>query len=71
MQAKQAVDVTCEQIARLVPKRNIETWTLCLNGQAVDEDTDYKRRRDDWTELIPETAETLSKWTHQEAELPN
>jgi len=65
MQAKQAVDVTREQIARLVPKRNIETWILCLNGQAVDEDTDYKRRRDDWTELIPEAAETLSKWTHQ------
>jgi hypothetical protein len=67
---KYAVDVIREQIARLVPKRNIETWILCLNGQAVDEDTDYKRSRDDWTELIPEAAETLSKWTHQEAELP-
>jgi len=68
---KQTVDVTNEQIARLIPKRNIETWILCLNGQSVDEDTDYKKRRDDWTELIPEAAETLSKWTHQEAELPN
>jgi hypothetical protein len=58
MQAKQAVDVTREQIAQLVPKPNIETWILCLNGQAVDEDTDYKRRRDDWTELIHEAAET-------------
>jgi hypothetical protein len=43
MQAKQAVDVTREQIARLVPKPNIETWILCLNGQAVDEDTDLQK----------------------------
>src|SRR2546430_7675062 len=24
-----------ERIARLIPKRNVETWILCLNGQAV------------------------------------
>jgi hypothetical protein len=67
---KQTVDVASEQIARLVPKRNVETWILCLNGQTVDEDTDYKKSRDDWTELIPEAVETLSNWTHQEAEPP-
>src|SRR5208282_6324826 len=49
---KKRLDVEHEQIARLVPKRNVETWILCLNGQAADEDADYKRRRHDWNELI-------------------
>ena len=40
---KQRVDAEHEQIARLVPKRNIETWILCLNGHAVDQDADYKK----------------------------
>ncbi len=60
-----------EQIARLVPKRNIETWVLCLNEQVVDEETDYKKRRDDWNELIPQASERLFQWTRPEAELPN
>jgi hypothetical protein len=68
---KQRVDVEHDQIARLVPKRNIETWILCLNGHAVDEEADYKRTRDDWSDLIPKAAETLAEWTHQNAELPN
>jgi hypothetical protein len=68
---KQRVDVDHEQIARLVPKRNVETWILCLNEREVDEDSDYKRTRDDWTELIPSAAETLFRWTLPKAELPN
>jgi len=59
---KKLVDPNSEHIARLVPKRNIETWILCLNEHAVDENTDYKRRRDDWSELIPQAAESLSQW---------
>jgi hypothetical protein len=35
-----------------------QNFSVEISGQAVDEDTDYKRRRDDWTELIPEAAET-------------
>ncbi len=68
---KQRVDVEHEQIARLVPKRNIETWILCLNGQAVDQETDYKKTRHDWNDLVPPAAETLFQWTHQKPELPN
>jgi hypothetical protein len=30
-----------ERIAHFIPKRNIETWILCLNGHDVDEETDY------------------------------
>jgi len=30
-----------ERIIHLIPRRNIETWVLNLNGTNVDEDTDY------------------------------
>lgn len=53
-----------EQIARLIPKRNVETWILCLNGQTVDEETDYKKRND-WNALIPPAAEILCSWTQK------
>lgn len=59
-----------EQIARLVPKRNIETWILCLNAVPVDEATDYKRTRNDWTPLIRSGIETLYDWTRPNAQLP-
>jgi hypothetical protein len=68
---KQRVDGEHEQIARLVPKRNVEAWILCLNGHVVDEEDDYKRKRDDWNDLIPEAAGTLIEWTRQKAALPN
>ena len=62
-----------ERIARLVPKRNVETWILCLNGQDVDEQTDYKNTRDsdNWNELIPQAAETLYQSTPLNTDLPN
>lgn len=68
---KQRVDVEHEQIARLVPKRNVETWILCLNGHEVDEEADYKKTRDDWPDLIPQAAGTLIEWTHQKPEPPS
>jgi hypothetical protein len=68
---KETVDPGRERIARLVPKRNIETWILCLNGHLVDEETDCKTRSRDWNELIPPAAETLFQWARSKAELPN
>lgn len=68
---KPPVDVEREKIARLIPKRNIETWILCLTMQTVDEQIDYKNSRNNWNELIPPAAATLFQWTRQEAELPN
>ncbi len=59
-----------EQIARLVPKRNIETWILCLNDARVDEETDYKRIQHDWTKLIRSGIETLYNWTRPNAQVP-
>jgi hypothetical protein len=59
-----------EDIARLVPKRNIETWILCENGMAVDEDTDYKQTRNDWAELIRNGVDRLLSWTRPNATVP-
>jgi len=59
-----------EQVARLVPKRNVETWILCLNEIVVDEENDYKRTRSDWTTLIRSGIETLYSWTRPNAQLP-
>ncbi len=63
------VNPESEEIARLVPKRNIETWIMCLNGEPVDEDTNYKPTRNDWTALIPSAAATLVAWAHSGREL--
>jgi hypothetical protein len=54
-------------IARLVPKRNIETWILCLNDVQVNEDADYKRTRDNWAELVPTAVSRLYQWTRANA----
>ncbi len=35
-----------EKIIHLIPRRNIETWILCLNGRTVNEDDDYTREQD-------------------------
>ena len=61
---KDTIDPHREQIARLAPKRNIETWILCLNGQTVDEHTDYKNRTD-WRGLITDAANALFQWTQR------
>ena len=65
-----SVDPNTERIARLVSRRNIETWILCLIGEPVDEETDHKRTRNDWDHLIPPAAETLNEWTRPNVELP-
>ena len=59
-----------EQIARLIPKRNIETWILCLNDVLVDEEEDYKRAHDNWTDLIRTAVATLYIWTRPNAVVP-
>ena len=63
------VDPKTESIAHLVPKRNIETWILCLNDALVDEDIDYKQSGD-WSDRIRRAGETLFQWTRLKAPLP-
>jgi hypothetical protein len=43
-EANLPIRTAAEQIVHLIPKRNIETWVLCLNGGETDENTDYKNR---------------------------
>lgn len=53
-----------ERIVRLVPKRNVETWILCLTSEReLDEDSNYKRERREWHRLIPTAAEALREWS--------
>jgi hypothetical protein len=59
-----------ERIARLVPRRNLETWLLCLNGLDVDEITDYKNTRNDWIEVTRNAAAALSDWTSGNTAIP-
>ena len=59
-----------EPVARLIPKRNVETWILCLNEHQVDEMTDYKGTRHDWNDLVPPASEALFQWTRRHAPLP-
>ncbi|MGO8789968.1 MAG: hypothetical protein ACLQVL_21640 [Terriglobia bacterium] len=61
-----------ERIARLVPRRNVETWILYLNDeQDVNEDTDYAEERRKWHELIPPAAEMLCQLTQSKIEPPD
>lgn len=66
----QPIDNTQEEIARLLPKRNIETWILCLNDESVTEQTDYKQTRGDWTDLIKAAINPLYAWTRPHATVP-
>lgn len=66
------IDRNRDRIARLIPKRNVETWILCLNQKGVveppvNEDHDYKRTKasEEWSALILPAAETLFAWTRR------
>lgn len=60
-----------DRIARLIPKRNLETWILCLNNVPVNEDEDYSKSYSDWTELISKAAVALYQCTRPTASLPS
>jgi hypothetical protein len=47
------------RIVCLIPKRNMETWILCLNYEQVNEDADYKRTHDQWAGLVRRAIDTL------------
>ncbi len=50
-------------VIRLIPKRNIETWILCLTGRRVNEESDYKRTTEEVTsEKIAQAADILCNW---------
>jgi hypothetical protein len=61
-----------ERIAILIPRRNVETWVLALNGDKVDELQDYKESRptQDWLKLTPAASDKLYDWTRRNVDLP-
>jgi len=68
--AQPPIDRNLDPIARLVPKRNVETWILFLSTGAVhalpiDEESDYKltKSSEEWSALTPSAAETFFNWT--------
>jgi hypothetical protein len=59
-----------EPILNLIPKRNVETWVLCLNSQAVDEVTDYRRDAGVDAQSVKQAAQILFDWTRANTVLP-
>jgi hypothetical protein len=61
-----------ESIARLVPRRNIETWLLVLTRTAANEEDDYKKTKDreEWQELTKPASQQLYNWTRPNTQLP-
>ncbi len=59
-----------ERIIHLIPNRNIETWILCLNGEKVDESSNFKK----WADLGPRVkpaAEMFYAWTRRNTSVPD
>jgi hypothetical protein len=59
-----------ERIAHLIPKRNIETWILCLDGVAVNEFEDYSRDRGIEDRIGP-AARVFFEWTRPNTPVPD
>jgi len=60
-----------EPILNLIPKRNVETWILCLNSEVVDELRDYRHDPRVSTQSIRQAASTLFSWTRLNPGIPN
>ena len=59
-----------EAIALMIPRRHIETWILCLNGETVDETISYRQREDIDGKKISEAASKLFDWSRNNYVLP-
>jgi hypothetical protein len=59
-----------ERIVHFIPKRNIETWILCLDGDTVDEIEDYSRDRGIDDRIGP-AARAFYLWTRRNADVPS
>jgi hypothetical protein len=60
-----------EPILNLIPKRNVETWVLCLNSKVVDEERDYRHDAGVDAQSIKQAAQILYDWTRPNAALPD
>ena len=72
-QSDEAGRQQADAVALLIPKRHIETWILCLCGQSVSEEFDYKRSHDpqhDVTGKIKAASETFFYWSRENLSPP-
>ena len=60
-----------EPILNLIPRRNVETWILCLNSLPVDEQADYRHDERVSAHSIKQAASALFSWTRPKAEIPD
>lgn len=60
-----------EPILNLIPKRNVETWILCLNSAMVDEGSNYHHDPRVNPQSIKTAANTLYSWTRPNFVFPN
>jgi hypothetical protein len=68
-QARLSARAAAEVIVHLIPKRNVETWILCLSGSQVEEITDYSHEGNVDT-LIAAAALTFFEWSRPHATPP-
>ena len=68
--AEEAPRGPAEPILNLIPKRNVETWILCLNSVEVNEEEDYRHDRRVDTSAIKRAAVTLYDWTRRNFVVP-
>lgn len=59
-----------DAVVHLIPKRNVETWVLCLTGVTVNEIDDYKNATANIDGLIGQGIETLYRWSRLNAQIP-
>jgi hypothetical protein len=67
--------IESERIARMIPRRNIETWLLALNNVSVNEELNYKSevaefRHYDWPGSIRTASLTLFDLSRPNVEKP-
>jgi hypothetical protein len=60
-----------DAILHLIPKRNVETWILCLNSHAVEELSDYRRDPRVDAQAIKSAAGMLFSWTRANFVIPS
>ena len=58
-----------ERICHLIPKRHVETWILCLAGNTVNEETDYRHHPVD--QQIPSSALRFFELSRPNAQIPS
>ncbi len=61
---------TAEPILNLIPRRNVETWILCLEGVPVDEQTNYRHDPRVDGDSIKRAAKNLFDWALTNTSVP-